>query len=97
MAFSIPAAFPAFPSNIAVFPTGTLSLEKLLAEESTEVNRLFDACCSTGLFLLNLSDTKEGRELIHDVDEMFRVSETIFELDLETKNKYLMRGGTVLG
>ncbi|KAF2643079.1 Clavaminate synthase-like protein [Massarina eburnea CBS 473.64] len=60
MAFSNPAPFPAFPSDIQVLPTETLSLSKLLANDEEENARLFDACSSNGLFLLDLSQTEEG-------------------------------------
>lgn len=97
MAFSTPNFHPEFPPNVPLLSTERLSLDKLLSNDDEEKQRLFRICRSTGMFVLDLSDTKQGRHLMQSVDEIFQLSEVIFALGLEEKQRYSMLNGTVLG
>ncbi|KAF2469085.1 Clavaminate synthase-like protein [Lindgomyces ingoldianus] len=97
MAFSSPAPFPDFPSNLPTIQLPTLSLSKLVAEDEDETKRLFNTCISTGVFLLELQSSQEGLGLIKQVDDVFQLGERIFELGMEEKLRHSMLNGTVLG
>ncbi|KAF1954282.1 putative oxidoreductase [Byssothecium circinans] len=97
MAFSSPLSVPEFPSEVPLLRVKTLSLSKILSNDADESRRMYEACTETGLFILDLSGSKEGYNLMEDVDRILSLSEQIFDLDLETKMKYHMLSGTVLG
>ena len=97
MSFSAPPPFPDFPADIPLISTETLSLSRLLSNDDAERKKLFSICSSSGIFVLDMADTKQGEKLMQEVDEIFHLSEAIFALDLEVKRKYAMLNGTVLG
>jgi len=97
MSFSAPAPFPDFPPDLPLISTEKLSLSKLLSNDDEERKKLFSICCSTGILVLDMGDTTPGAKLMQEVDDIFHLSEAIFDLDLEVKRKYSMLNGTVLG
>ncbi|KAF2870130.1 putative oxidoreductase [Massariosphaeria phaeospora] len=85
MFFNSPPSHAPFPSDLPTAEVPTLSSSKILDNDIGESQRLYEACCSTGLFFLDLRDSDRGTD------------ETIFELDIEEKQRYSMLNGTVLG
>lgn len=77
-----------FPDNVQTAPLLRLSLEKLLANDKAETQRLFQACEEIGFFYLNLQDSQTGSSLLKDADKLFQVGENLFDLDLAEKQKY---------
>lgn len=79
---------PPFPDNVQTAPLLRLSLEKLLAHDEAESERLLQACEDIGFFYLNLEDSKTGSSLLNDADELFQVGGNLFDLDLAEKQQY---------
>lgn len=79
---------PLFPDNVQTAPLLRLSLEKLLANDQAETQRLFQACKEIGFFYLNLEGSETGSSLLKDADKLFQVGENLFDLDLAEKQKY---------
>ncbi|GKZ24016.1 hypothetical protein AbraIFM66951_010514 [Aspergillus brasiliensis] len=79
---------PPFPSNIPTAPLLRLSLSKLQARDTTETHNLLQACKDIGFFYLDLQDTNEGTNLLHNADKLFPIGERLFDLPLDEKKKY---------
>lgn len=79
---------PAFPEDVPTAPLLRLSLAKLLAGDSAEYERLFQASVEIGFFYLDLENSAYGASLLQDADSLFRVGEELFKLDLEEKKQY---------
>jgi isopenicillin N synthase-like dioxygenase len=79
---------PPFPDDVPTAPLLRLSLGKLLAGDSTECERLFQACIEIGFFYLDLQDSDHGISLLADADKLFTVGENLFDLSLEEKKRY---------
>ncbi|KAJ5280575.1 hypothetical protein N7478_005947 [Penicillium angulare] len=79
---------PPFPNDVPTAPLLQLSLQKLLAGDSTELDRLFQASVDIGFFYLDIRDCDLGASLQKDADSLFDVGKTLFELSLEEKKKY---------
>jgi isopenicillin N synthase-like dioxygenase len=79
---------PHFPSDIPTAPLLRLSLQKLLARDANEVERLIEACEDIGFFYLNLEGSEEGRSILNDADKLFETGENLLNLSLEEKLQY---------
>ncbi|KAJ5761174.1 Oxoglutarate/iron-dependent dioxygenase [Penicillium odoratum] len=79
---------PPFPTDIPTAPLLRLSLGKLLAGKTTEINRLFTASVEIGFFYLDFQDCQLGSSALEDADKLFGVGKELFELSLEEKQKY---------
>ena len=49
---------------------------------------VFKTCCTTGFFLLDMGGDKVGDDMIQQIEAMFNISNSTFDLDLEEKIKY---------
>lgn len=49
---------------------------------------MFEACQEWGFFLLDLSDSNEGRVLLRDAEKMFDLNIDTFALDQSTLDSY---------
>ncbi|KAJ5098326.1 hypothetical protein N7532_005327 [Penicillium argentinense] len=81
-------SLPPFPDNVSTAPLLRLSLGKLLAGETAEYERLFQASVDIGFFYLDLQDSEHGNSLLSDADDLFQIGERLFELPLEEKMRY---------
>lgn len=79
---------PPFPDDAPTAPLLRLSLAKLLARDSAEYERLFQASVEIGFFYLDLQGSEHGTALLTDADSLFQVGEKLFELDLEEKKRF---------
>lgn len=89
---------PPFPSNVNTAPLLSISLSKLLAHDVVEEDRLWDAACSLGFFYLDVipnsnssqgsDSSSQGQGILHEVDELFDIGKSIFEVDEETKKAF---------
>lgn len=50
---------PPFPSDVPTAPLLRLSLQKLIDNDTSELNRLWEACCKVGFFYLDLRHAAE--------------------------------------
>ncbi|PCH08486.1 Oxoglutarate/iron-dependent dioxygenase [Penicillium occitanis (nom. inval.)] len=69
-------------------PLDRLSLAKLLQHDSEECRKFCRACEDIGFFYLDLRDQELGDSILSDADELFRISEQLFVLDVKEKSKY---------
>lgn len=79
---------PPFPDDVPTAPLLRLSLGKLLAGDTAELERLYEASVDIGFFYLDLQDSEHGTSLLTDADGLFQVGERLFELSLEEKKRY---------
>ncbi|KAK5457990.1 hypothetical protein LTS15_004069 [Exophiala xenobiotica] len=77
-----------FPDNVPTAPLTTLHLHKLIANDSAEVQRLYDASRSLGFFYLDMRGSPEGERLLTSADRLFELERDMFALPLQEKNKY---------
>lgn len=97
MAFSNPPSFPSFPTDLPVAALQKLQFSQLISKDDAESKKLFQICSSTGVFLLDLTESPEGKALLAHVNGTFELGEKIFNLDMKEKQQYSMLNGTVLG
>lgn len=84
-----PQSYPSFPDDLPTVPLEVISLKKLLADDESEQQRVFEICKGRGFFYLELADTDSGETILHGADDMARLAEDIFRLPQEEKLKYL--------
>jgi isopenicillin N synthase-like dioxygenase len=88
MAFSAPSV-PAFPLDLPTKTLERVSFAGLHSGNTADAEILYDACTTDGFFLLDLTDSEQGREFIATVDAMFKLQEAFFKLDLDVKKQYV--------
>ncbi|KAK2737422.1 hypothetical protein FQN57_007512 [Myotisia sp. PD_48] len=80
---------PPFPNDVPTAPLLRLSLARLLSRDPVEFNRFCNACEDVGFFYLDLrGEPNIGSPILQHADQMFRLGEYLFNLDLEEKQKY---------
>ena len=85
-----PDQYPPFPSS-PDFPAvelQTISLAKLLAHDSEEETRVFEACKGRGFFYLELAGPDEGETILNGAEELALVGERFMALQTEEKMKF---------
>lgn len=70
-----------FPNEVPVGDLPWVSLGKLLANNDTESEQLFQACREIRFFLVNLRGPREGETMLKDAEATFDLSEKIYEID----------------
>lgn len=83
---------PPFPDDIPTTPLLRLSLATLLKHEEGEYQRFCKACEEIGFFYLDLRELEDGQSILSDADQLFKLSEDLFALDIEEKMKYDFSG-----
>lgn len=86
-----------FPESEDSIELDCLSLAKVLKNDTTEMTTLISSCKSLGFFLLDMTDSQEGKAIFQDAVALFKLASQIFDQELEEKQKYAMLNGTVLG
>lgn len=88
---------PPFPKNVPAAPLLSISLSKLLNNDSSEQDRCWKACCDLGFFYLDLRPSSshsindqsiDGSALLQDADRLFSVMKDFYDLDVQEKVKY---------
>ncbi|KAK4934252.1 hypothetical protein LTR66_015657 [Elasticomyces elasticus] len=79
-------SLPPFPVDIPTAPLLRISLSKLQANDTEEVERFCHACEDLGFFYLDLRGP--GDEILDDANKLFDVAEQLYDLPLEEKQKY---------
>ena len=82
-------SLPPFPKDIPTADVPKFSLAKLSSGDSTYARKLFETCCTTGFFLLEMGGDETGDNMIKEIDAMFDITNDVFDLDIEEKSKYL--------
>lgn len=77
---------PPFPDDVPTAPLLILSFDKLRNNDNEEIKRLIRACEDIGFFYLDLRGP--GDDILEDADKLFKVSEELYDLSLEEKQKY---------
>ena len=83
--------YPSFPTDVPVADLRCFSFSKLLADEESESERLFQSCRETGFFLVDLRGTSEGETMLKHAEIAFDLNKKIFELDQEELNKHAIQ------
>lgn len=81
-------ALPQFPPNVPTAEVPRISLSRLSSGDSAYAQTVFETCCTTGFFLLDLSGEETGDHMIKEIDAMFAISENAFEIEIEEKSRY---------
>ena len=80
--------YPPFPTGFPVADIPCLSFSKLLADEESESEQLFQSCRDTGFFLVDLRGTSESDTMLKHAEIAFDLNKKIFELDQEELTKH---------
>lgn len=94
-----PQAYPPFPESDE-FPCvelATISLQKLLNHDSTEEDRVFEACKGRGFFYLELAGTDAGETILNGSEDLARVGERFMALPTDEKMKFTPRNKELFG
>ncbi|KAH7094596.1 oxidoreductase [Paraphoma chrysanthemicola] len=83
-----PAAFPHVPTA----KLEVISLAKLIENDKSEVEKIVQIFKEAGFFQLDLTDHPDGRELLKGAVSCCRVGMDVFQLPLEQKRLFKMRG-----
>ena len=85
-----PDEYPSFPNgpDFPTVPLETISLQKLLDHDSTEEDRVFEACKARGFFYLELAGSEEGETILKGSEDLARVGERFMALPMEEKMKF---------
>jgi isopenicillin N synthase-like dioxygenase len=85
-----PDQYPPFPDN-SEFPSvelQTISLQKLIDHDTTEEDRVFEACKGRGFFYLELAGPEAGETILKDSENIARVGERFMALSTEEKMRF---------
>ncbi|KAL8702768.1 MAG: hypothetical protein Q9201_004069 [Fulgogasparrea decipioides] len=85
------ARYPPFPTNVPVIDLECLSFTKLVANDASESDKLFQAAQDTGFFLLNLRGSEEGESMLKHAESAFALSEKIHEFEHEELKEYAFK------
>lgn len=88
---------PPFPSDVPVATLQRIDLQKLAADDEAESLSLFQACRTSGFFLLDMSRLPLGETTLGEVGEVFKLAKALFELEADTKMRYSYRGEKAYG
>jgi isopenicillin N synthase-like dioxygenase len=94
-----PDQYPPFPSSPEFKSVNleTISLTKLLSQDTTEQDRVFEACKSRGFFYLELGGCESGETILKGADDICRMAEEFFKLPMEQKEEQRMQEGQLDG
>ncbi|PYH99981.1 oxidoreductase [Aspergillus ellipticus CBS 707.79] len=79
---------PPFPSDVPRADIPTLSFRALQNNSAVESEKLFNACQEFGFFLLNLTDSEAGEQLLQNAGAMIDLTTTTMGLDRQILDKY---------
>lgn len=85
---------PPFPEDLPIAQLPRISVAALVKGDAVESEKLFDACCDQGFFLLDLTTDDSGRNLLDDVERAFEAGEQFFAQDLEVKSEFKFNSGS---
>lgn len=81
-----------FPDNVPTIELPRISLKKLLQNDETEINEIWNICKTAGFFYLDLTDHPTGLQLWNDGVTACEVGRaTLSKLSMEEKMSYPAR------
>ncbi|KIV86674.1 hypothetical protein PV11_02271 [Exophiala sideris] len=81
-------SLPPFPDNLIHAPIAEISSKKLLEKDPETATAVLQACQTYGFFYLDVSDSDQGRDLLEEADQLYRLSKETLALPFEEKDKY---------
>ncbi|KAI3390883.1 hypothetical protein diail_8444, partial [Diaporthe ilicicola] len=81
---------PPFPDDIPTAIIETISLTSLAAQDEAASQNLLAACREQGFFMLDLSGSELGNQMIDEIDQLFLAGNDIMNLPPDIKGQYLM-------
>ena len=87
---------PQFPSDLPVAELPRVSFAKLLENQKSESDALFESSRALGFFLLDFEGSTEGEDFLKKAEKMFDINEEVNALDQEELKKYAYKGPTSL-
>ena len=82
--------YPPFPEDVVVADLPQLSLCKLLENNIVESEKLFRSCRESGFFLLNLTGSSVGKDMLRNAELGFELSQKLFGLEQEELGRYTL-------
>ncbi|KAH6675882.1 putative oxidoreductase [Halenospora varia] len=89
---------PEFPSDVSVLNIPNISFSKLQKTLNTsEGEKLYNACTEHGFFALDLRDSEEGGILLKQAEKLFDIGAETFDLGSDVLDKYAYQPPSLLG
>ena len=94
-----PSEYPPFPESdeFPCVPLESIALQKLLDNDSTEEDRVLEACKGRGFFYLELGGTEAGETILEGSANLCRVGEGFMKLEMDEKMKYTPKQKSLFG
>ncbi|CAJ2512501.1 Uu.00g055160.m01.CDS01 [Anthostomella pinea] len=92
-----PALYPEFPDGFPTLQLQTVSLSKLLQNDATEQDRVFEQCKGRGFFYLELGGCEAGEMILKLADDIAAVGEDTLKLPMAEKLQYQLQGRSLDG
>jgi hypothetical protein len=80
--------YPPFPSDLPVAKLPRVCFAKLLKNDKSKSDALFESSQALGFFLLDFEGSKEGGEFLKKAERMFHINEEVNALDQDDLMKY---------
>lgn len=80
--------YPPFPDDVQCAELQRISFAKLLAQDVSESNALFEACRAWGFFVFDFQGCPEGEAFIQKAAAMFDLNEKIHDMKVEDLMNY---------
>ena len=89
-------ALPPFP-DVSTADVPKFSLSRLSSGDCAYTQKVFEACCTTGFFLLEMGGEETGDKTIKEIDVMFDMSKNVFDLQVEEKFRHAQDVSNFIG
>lgn len=89
---------PPFPVGLPTAPIARISYAKLLNHDTTESQKVVEACKLHGFFYLDMRDDADGQAFLERTESIMELATEFFSLPLRDKRRYAMvKGKSVAG
>ncbi|KAJ4154476.1 hypothetical protein NW754_001425 [Fusarium falciforme] len=89
---------PPFPEGLPEAPIAFISSQKLLDHDESTNDAVIKACQTYGFFYLNLNDSARGRNIVDQVNRIYKLTERTFDIPFSEKDKYnINKNGSQFG
>ncbi|KAK3705735.1 hypothetical protein LTR37_013178 [Vermiconidia calcicola] len=94
-----PEQYPPFPDSpeFSSVQLETISLQKLIDHDTTEEDRVFEACKGRGFFYLDLAGPESGETILKGAGEIAQVGERFMALPADEKMKFTPKNKELFG
>lgn len=80
--------YPPFKMFLSTADVPKYSLSQLSSGDSVYAHKVFETCCTMGLFLVEMGGEETGDNMIKEIDAMFDMNKNDFELVIEENFRY---------